>query len=50
MLFLGGTASILIDRSQEGARLSAGAFFFNGIALLMLPAGFSTAWLIKGIH
>jgi hypothetical protein len=32
MLFLGGTASILIDRSQEGARLSAGAFFFNGIA------------------
>ena len=25
-------------------------FFFNGIALLMLPAGFSTAWLIKGFH
>lgn len=23
-------------------------FFFNGIGLLMVPAGFTTAWLIKG--
>lgn len=25
-------------------------FFANGLLLLMLPAGFSTAWLIKGIR